>query len=215
MTQKQKEDLYKNDLWPMWPFRLWQIEICFIYAGAGLSKLSYSNWRNGLTVYYATYSNHFGGIFTPDFLFNRILPLKLACYGSLAVECLSWILVWLLATRMPTIVSIILLHVGIDLSMNMNIFEWLSILGWMVFLARPRTQQDEDPSGAEFKQRRKAFHHRTLANLYIAVFIIIYGCEVIPFHYIQRIAPDALDPAFDALYDAKEEVIDLTEPWLH
>jgi len=215
MTKEQRQDLHKNDSWPMWPFRLWQIEICFIYAGAGLSKLSYRNWRNGLAVYYATYSNHFGGIFTPDFLFNRILPLKIACYGSLAVECLSWILVWPLTTRIPSIVSIVLLHVGIDLSMNMNIFEWLSILGWMVFLARPRAQQDEDSSGAESKPSRKSPRRRALVNLYTAAFIIIYGCEVIPFHHIRRMAPDALDPAFVAVYKAKEKVLDITEPWLH
>jgi hypothetical protein len=39
------------ETWPMWPFRLWQIEICCIYMGAGYSKLSTDMWYSGNALY--------------------------------------------------------------------------------------------------------------------------------------------------------------------
>ena len=94
MSREEKIALHQNDSWPMWPFRLWQIEICYIYVGAGFAKLSNKVWQRGMAIYYATFTNHYGGVFTPDFLFNRMFPLKFLCWSSLFVECTSWILIW-------------------------------------------------------------------------------------------------------------------------
>jgi hypothetical protein len=38
--------------WPMWPFRLFQLEVCFIYAGAGYAKLGAPVWRSGNALYH-------------------------------------------------------------------------------------------------------------------------------------------------------------------
>lgn len=40
-----------SETWPMWPFRLWQIEICCIYIGAGYTKLSTDLWSSGNALY--------------------------------------------------------------------------------------------------------------------------------------------------------------------
>ena len=42
-----------NDVetWPMWPFRLWQIEVCCIYVGAGYIKLTTDIWCSGNALY--------------------------------------------------------------------------------------------------------------------------------------------------------------------
>ncbi len=42
---------HQDETWPMWPFRLWQIEMCCIYMGAGYSKLSTDNWYRGNALY--------------------------------------------------------------------------------------------------------------------------------------------------------------------
>jgi hypothetical protein len=41
----------RTETWPMWPFRLWQIEICCIYMGAGYTKLSTDVWYSGNALY--------------------------------------------------------------------------------------------------------------------------------------------------------------------
>jgi hypothetical protein len=44
---KKKQDDTSADYWPMWPFRLWQIEMSLIYSGAGLGKLASKSWQLG------------------------------------------------------------------------------------------------------------------------------------------------------------------------
>jgi hypothetical protein len=41
----------EDETWPMWPFRLWQIEICCIYIGAGYTKLASDIWTSGNALY--------------------------------------------------------------------------------------------------------------------------------------------------------------------
>lgn len=47
LTEEQKQQT-----WPMWPFRLWQLEICYIYLGAGFGKLASERWQNGTAMYH-------------------------------------------------------------------------------------------------------------------------------------------------------------------
>jgi hypothetical protein len=40
--------------WPMWPFRLWQLELCLIYLGAGYAKLATEDWSIGNALYHVS-----------------------------------------------------------------------------------------------------------------------------------------------------------------
>jgi hypothetical protein len=51
-TTTTKEDTNTNGSWPMWPFRLFQLELCCIYFGAGYGKLSAPVWRSGNALYH-------------------------------------------------------------------------------------------------------------------------------------------------------------------
>jgi hypothetical protein len=45
--------------YPIWPIRLFQIEVCCIYAGAGYGKLATKVWRSGNALYKVSlYPNH-------------------------------------------------------------------------------------------------------------------------------------------------------------
>ena len=48
--------------YPMWPIRLFQIEVCGIYAGAGYAKLSNERWRSGNALYHVS-SNFYVFVF--------------------------------------------------------------------------------------------------------------------------------------------------------
>ena len=76
----------------------------------------------------------FGGPWVPQVLFGHYGPLKLLTWASLLLECTGFILVWYRPWRPYIVAAMVLLHVGIDLTMNMHMFEWLSILGWLMFL---------------------------------------------------------------------------------
>lgn len=42
----------QTDSWPIWPFRLWQLEMCFIYLGASFGKLVNYRWQKGVALYH-------------------------------------------------------------------------------------------------------------------------------------------------------------------
>ena len=44
----------KQDSWPIWPFRLFQLEMCMAYFGAGLGKLLGKQWRDGTALYHVS-----------------------------------------------------------------------------------------------------------------------------------------------------------------
>lgn len=110
--------------WPIWPFRLFQIEVCLVYYGATISKLDGPAWWSGTAMYMISYTNDFyPGIFNPDFLFDRAVPLKLIAWTALAIEAVSPVTVWIPGLTIPTVVAAFALHIGIDVTMNMHCFE--------------------------------------------------------------------------------------------
>ena len=128
--------------WPMWPFRIFQIEVMLIYMGASLAKVVVEEWQDGSALFRISYGiQDYPGIFNPELLFGRYGSLKLLTWSSVLVEGLCYITVWIPALRNWSVRLMMLFHVGIDLSMNMNMFEWLACVGWCVLLIQPETNQ--------------------------------------------------------------------------
>lgn len=95
-------------------------------------------WIDGVALYFVTYSTDFyPGFYNPEFIFNRMGPLKLLNWASLLIEVSSWSLVWVPRLRKAVVINMVLFHLGIELTMNMHCFEWLAILGWLAFLLQP------------------------------------------------------------------------------
>jgi hypothetical protein len=161
--------------WPMWPFRLFQIQITLIYTGAAFGKLFYGpHWRSGTTLWRLIHTNDFyGGIFNPDFFFNRLGPLKIITWSSLILENLCWILIWPLTTRWTILVIMVAFHISLDLAMNMHCFEWLTILGWLTFLALPAHVPPSGPrrgatsNGSSHGKREEGPIINHLVNLFL------------------------------------------------
>ena len=82
----------------------------------------------------------YGGIFNPDFIFDRMGPLLLMTYASLFLESVCVVTAWIWPTI--TVVAMVGLHLGIEASMNMHCFEWLCVLGWLMFLVQPVHETD-------------------------------------------------------------------------
>ena len=76
------------------------------------------------------------GIFNPDILFNTVITSKFLTWSALAVEIITPFTVWFEKTRFPTLMILLQIFAGMDLSMNMGTFEWYNILGWAFFLIR-------------------------------------------------------------------------------
>ncbi len=199
--------------WPMWIFRLFQIELVVIYMGASLAKAVVPTWQNGSAMFRISYGiQDFPGIFNPEFLFGRYGPLKLLTWSALLVEGTCYITVWLPALRKTSIVLMILFHVGIDLSMNMHIFEWLSCIGWCVFWIQPEPRNNKenvetDKNGkTSTKKHSGSFLKKALLNGFIASFIFSISLDCIPFDAIGIIVPESITPAWGKIHAARNHI---------
>ena len=144
----------------------------------------------------------FGGPFAPDFIFNKFGPLKLATWSSLLLECSCIFLVWSSNkyTKYGTVYSMIALHIGIDLAMNMHVFEILSILGWCMFFIQPNQKYQEYSAMMKVdtiktKPNRKSakryffdiIQHSTFINIFVLVLATIFIVDTFPLREIQEI----------------------------
>lgn len=176
--------------WPMWPFRLWQFELCFIYFGASFGKLQNPRWRLGDAMHHVIHTNDFfGGCFTPDILYNRVGPLRLLTWSSLALESLSPITVWI-APKL-TVVGMVLLHLGIETSMSMHCFEWLSIVGWLSCLVQPKKDADDTAVAAAINVVRPRTRVCITLGMLLAFGVIAY--QTTPLENIFTLGPTAME----------------------
>jgi hypothetical protein len=117
-----------------------------------MMKFAGSDWRDGTAMYYVVHmEDHFGKLFHPDLLFGYMGALQFLTYKTLVLETLAPLLLWFDRTRNATLVSLFLFHLGIDLSMNLEMFHWIMIVGWLSFLAQPFVWEDnskEEPTKA-------------------------------------------------------------------
>ena len=72
------------------------------------------------------------GVMEP--LFGLPWFIRAATWSALAIEAALPILLWFRPTRRPAIVAGIGLHLAIEASMNLFLFEWIMILGLLSFV---------------------------------------------------------------------------------
>jgi hypothetical protein len=125
----------------------------------------------------------------PDFIFNRRGPLHLMTLSSLVVECLCIFFIWPLATRNITLVAIVMLHVGIDLAMNMHCFEWMSIMGWLFFLVQREAPLIEDKATVVTTSSSTSKYRRGLINLFLLSIVAIFFVDTVPLYELSELIP--------------------------
>jgi len=180
----------KNCSWPMWPIRCWQILVCLIYVGAGYGKLSSDVWRNGEALYYPPYEEGFGRFWNPDFIFNRLWPIKILTWSSLVLECTCMFTIWPKATRKLTLFCVVGFHLGIELTMIMHIFQYISVLGWCSFLVQPTVascQAKQPRRTRSVGENRKSKLVQTAVALF---FMSLFVVDTLPTGHILRCLPD-------------------------
>jgi hypothetical protein len=104
-----------------------------------MMKFAGSDWRDGTAMYYVVHmEDHFGKLFHPDLLFGYMGALKFLTYKTtLVLETLAPLFLWFDRTRNATLLSPFVFHLGINLSMNLEMFHWVMIVGWLSFLVQP------------------------------------------------------------------------------
>ncbi len=130
------------DISSTWAVSLIQFQMTVIYVSATWNKLWGSTWQDGTALYYVSHmTDVFGRVPALTALFDHIWFVKALTWSVVAIEGLIPILLWIPRTRRWGVALGIALHLGIELLMNLFLFEWLMILGLLSFLGRPTNKR--------------------------------------------------------------------------
>lgn len=113
--------------------RFGQVQLMFIYLIATIQKLNGDTWLNGETVYYVSRLADFERFRVP-FIFENMITLKLLTWATLVIEFAGGALLWIKELRYPTLLALLCLHLGLEISLNIPIFQWAMISTLILFL---------------------------------------------------------------------------------
>ncbi len=117
-----------------WGLRLMQFQMAALYASTAICKLEGITWSNGTATWYVSRMADNYGRWIPATWFDVPNFVLLTTWGALFIEASLPIALWFRSTRKFAILAGIALHLGIEVSMNLFLFQWLMILGLMSFV---------------------------------------------------------------------------------
>ena len=117
---------------PPWAQRLMQLQLSVVYLGTVYWKLHGIAWIDGTAVYYVLSTAQFQhagyGFFIP------LVLSRIATWGTLIIELASGTLIWIPRLRNVTIAAALLLHIGLEIVINVPLFQWLMIGSLLLFI---------------------------------------------------------------------------------
>lgn len=114
-------------------FRVMQFQVCLVYATTFLFKIQGVWWRDGSAVYIVQQLGEFQGFPVPWWARNSVVSTALT-WSTLLVEGAFPVLVWVPTLRLPILAAATAMHLGIEYSMCIRLFEWALIATFTLFL---------------------------------------------------------------------------------
>jgi hypothetical protein len=116
-----------------WAMRLLQLQLAFLYLYAFVWKVTGTMWLSGTAIYYTSRLLEFWRFATP-YVFEHMWTIKLWSWFTLLIEFALGTLVWVKELRYPVLLSGVLLHLGIDYSMNIPLFGPIMMSTYVLFV---------------------------------------------------------------------------------
>lgn len=116
-----------------WAQRMFMVQLAVVYYHTWICKMMGERWNDGTAVYYAT---RYDDIirFPVPFLFDNLLVCQILTWGTLVIEFALFTLIWVKPLRYWVILAGLSLHLGIEYSMNLPMFEWMFIFSYLTFI---------------------------------------------------------------------------------
>ncbi|MEK2646344.1 HTTM domain-containing protein [Bdellovibrio sp. BCCA] len=109
-----------------WALRLMQIQFSIIYLATVMFKMKGPSWADGTAVYIATRLDEF--VRVPLDLLNSLMVIKFLTWSTLVIEFSLGTLVWIRELRYWVLLAGVALHLGIEYTMSIPLFEWIMIV---------------------------------------------------------------------------------------
>lgn len=120
---------------PAFGLRMLQIQMVVIFVAAGLWKLAGDPWVNGTAIYYvARLDDYFGRFPVPTWPFDSPWVVAIMTWSVILVEVAAPPLLWFRETRRTALLAILLFHLANEWTMNLFLFHWIMVVGWLSFV---------------------------------------------------------------------------------
>ncbi|NJK59036.1 MAG: HTTM domain-containing protein [Oscillatoriales cyanobacterium SM2_1_8] len=128
-----------SEVAPVWPMRLMQVSIAFVYLFSAPAKWNDDiMWRNGLAIYYVTLSDRWFRF--PDVALFQNIPFSVfSTYSALATEMGFPLLVWFKTFRPWVLMAIATMHFGICILLSESVwhFNMAMLISFLAFVDPP------------------------------------------------------------------------------
>jgi hypothetical protein len=124
---------FKVPLKPQWALRMMQVQVAYVYWITSLCKFNEPRWVDGNALYFVTRFEDLARFPLP-YLFHNAWTSKLLTWMSLSFETLFPYLIWIKEFRYFMILWGTLFHIGIDLTVNIPLFEWIFIGSYVIYI---------------------------------------------------------------------------------
>jgi len=116
-----------------WAQRLMQLQLAAVYCHAFWSKTVGITWRSGIAIYIVLRDTEFVR-FPIDFVRDNLWCCRLLSWGTLVIEFSSWTLIWIKKLRYYVLFGLLSLHLGIEYTMNLALFQWVMMANLILFI---------------------------------------------------------------------------------
>lgn len=116
-----------------WAMRLLQLQLTFVYFYAFVWKAMGTMWLEGTALYYTARLPEFWRFPVP-YALEHMWTIQISSWLTLLVEFSLGTLVWIKEFRYPVLIAGVLLHAGIEYSMNIPLFGLVMTSAYITFI---------------------------------------------------------------------------------
>jgi hypothetical protein len=140
---------------PNWPIRLFQIQLSLIYLSAARTKFAGETWTNGTAVSYALRIDDMQRVPLPHWFVTNALAMNAMTWGAMAIELAVGILVWWPRCRPWVLSAGVLLHVMVDVHIQIGIFSYAIFVMYLAWISPETVKHLPDKLIRARRRRRK------------------------------------------------------------
>ena len=116
-----------------WAQRMIQIQLSLVYLATFWQKTLGSTWIDGTALYYVYQLDQFHRLPVPSFLQDPAF-VRLQTWVTLAIEFSLGALIWFRELRYPLLAIGLALHLSLEYSMNIPLFQWIILSVYVTFI---------------------------------------------------------------------------------
>lgn len=118
---------------PPWAQRMIQLELSLMYFATFCWKVKGAPWLQGTAMFYIYHLDEFRRFPVPSWLLGPMM-LKLESWAVLVLEFSLGVLIWVKAFRCKLLILGLLLHLCLEYSLNIPMFQWDILSAYVLFI---------------------------------------------------------------------------------